>query len=227
MGRSGGVRRGRGTAAKLLAALVVTLLVAAVGGTLAITDDDEARGPTTTSLPELTGAAAELAELLEDRQEVAYHARYEGQSVDTSSIVIETWQDSDGRVRQDQILSAAGQGAHLVSIDGDDGPLRCNRVSEQGWTCRRAAPAEAAADDPIEAIRARLAEGEVTAHDEQVDDEPARCFELGAEDETSELCVRPDTGIPVRISAGPTELRLVLLEMTVDPAAFEPPGPVS
>jgi hypothetical protein len=210
-----------------LGVVVAGLLAAVFGTTLALSGDESTPETTTTSVRELTGAAAELAELLETRQDEAYHARYEGQSVEAASIVIETWQDDEGRVRQDQILSAGGQGAHLVSLDGDDGPVRCTQVSEQEWTCRRAAPAETAASDPVAAIRARLAEGEVIARDEQVDGEAARCFELVAGAERSELCVRPETGIPVRISAGKTELRLVLLEETVDPAAFEPPGPVT
>ncbi len=197
------------------------------GTTLALTREEATPDSTTTTVRALTGAAAELAELLETRQDEIYHARYEGESVDASSIVIETWQDADGRVRQDQILSADGQGAHLVSLDGDDGPVRCTRVTEAEWTCRRAAPAEAAANDPLAAIRARLSEGEVTARDEQVDGDPARCFELAAGDDTSQLCVQPDSGIPVRIQAGLTELRLVLFEEVVDPAAFEPPGPIS
>lgn len=211
-----------------LALVVVGLLAAIVGTTVALTGDEEAPETTTTTVPELTGAAAELADLLETRQDQTYHARYEGSSADAASIVIETWQDDGGRVRQDQLLSAGGEAAHLVSLDGgEDGPVRCTRVSELEWTCRRAAPAEAAASDPLAAIRSRLAEGEVTAGDQQVDGEPARCFELEADGDTSQLCVQPDTGIPVRITAGATELRLVLFEEQVDPAAFEPPGPIS
>jgi hypothetical protein len=205
--------------------LVLTgLLVALFATTFAVTDNGTPKS-TTTTLAELTGAALELAELMESRQGEEYHARYEGESVDGASVVIETWQDGEGGVRQDQILTAGEQGAHLVSIDGKDGAVRCTRLEEE-WSCRQAAPAELAASDPLAAIRARLAEGKVTARNEQVDGEPARCFELGA-DVGSELCVQPATGIPMRISAGETELRLVVLEATVDPAAFEPPGPVT
>lgn len=207
--------------------VVVIGLVAAVVGTTVVGGDDVASTTTTTEAPVLTGPAAELADLLELRQGQTYHARYEGSSIQAASIVIETWQDADGRVRQDQVLSADGQGAHLVSLDGDDGAVRCTRVSEQEWSCRRAAPAEAAASDPLVAIRAQLAEGGVQAHAEQIDGDDARCFELDSDGTSSELCVRPATGIPVRITAGDTELRLVLLEETVDPGAFEPPGPVS
>jgi hypothetical protein len=205
--------------------LVLAGLVAAMFGTTFALTRDEPTETTTTTLAELTGAALELAELLEARQGEEYHARYEGESVEAASVVIETWQDGEGSVRQDQILTAGGQGAHLVSLDGDAGAVRCTRVAE-AWSCRQAAPAEVASSDPLAAIRARLAEGEVTARSEQVDGEPARCFELGT-DEGGELCVQAATGIPLRISAGDTELRLVLLEATVDPAAFEPPGPVT
>lgn len=209
-----------------LGAAVVGLVGAAVG-TGIVTGGDEAPTTTTTTLPDLTGAAAELAGLLEARGDQTYHARYEGGSVEASSIVIETWQDADGRVRQDQLLTAAGQGAHLVTLDAGDGPVRCTRVSEREWSCRRVAATEAAAADPVAAIRARLAEGGVQARDDQIDGAPARCFTLRADGTSSELCVRPETGIPVRIAAGDTELRLVLFEETVDPAAFEPPGPVT
>lgn len=224
----GGLERGRRPFALRvgLGAVAVGLVGATVTTTLAGTEGD-APAPTTTTLPTLSGPAAELAELLETRQRQAYHARYEGSSEEASSIVIETWQDADGRVRQDQILSTAGQGAHLVSLDGDEGPVRCTRISEQEWTCRRAAPADAGAADPIAGIRSRLAGSEVHARDEHIDGGAVRCFTLDAAGEASELCVRPATGIPVRIGAGQTELRLVLLEEAVDPAVFEPPGPVT
>jgi hypothetical protein len=204
--------------------IVLAGLVAALFGNTAIIDNG-APETTTTTLAELKGAALELAELMEARQGEEYHARYEGESVDGASVVIETWQDGEGSVRQDQILTAGDQGAHLVALDGDDGAVRCTQVADT-WSCRQAAPAEVDASDPLAAIRARLAEGKVTARSEQVDGESARCFELGA-DVGSELCVQAATGIPMRISAGDTELRLVVLETTVDPAAFEPPGPVT
>lgn len=228
-----GARRGATTGAQRSLVLRIGLgvlvigLVAAVIGTTVVGNDAAITTTTTTEAAVLSGPAAELADLLELRQGQAYHARYEGSSVQAASIVIETWQDGDGRVRQDQILSADGQGAHLVSLDGDDGAVRCTRVSEQEWSCGRAAPSEAAAADPLVAIRAQLAEGGVQVHAEQIDGGDARCFELDSDGTSSELCVRPATGIPVRITAGDTELRLVLLEETVDPAAFEPPGPVA
>ena len=204
-------------------------LSAAVVGLLAVTvgDDDEPPATTTTTRPELVGTAAELADLLELRQEQTYHARYEGASVDAASIVIETWQHADGRVRQDQILSTSAEGAHLVALDADDGPVRCTRLSEEEWSCRRATRDATAASDPLAAVRARLANDEVSASTEQVDGATARCFRLGEGSDRSELCVRPDSGIPVRITAGLTELRAVILEETVDPAVFEPPGPVT
>lgn len=229
-GGTRGVARAAQRSLVLRIGLIVLVmgLVAAVMGTSVVGNEDASTNATTTTAPPLlSGAAAELADLLELRQGQEYHARYEGSSVEAASVVMETWQDADGRVRQDQILSADGQGAHLVSLDGGEGAIRCTRLSEQEWSCRRAAPAEAAAADPLVAIRAKLAEGGVQAHAEQIDGGDARCFRLEADGAASELCVRPATGIPVRISAGDTELRLVLLEETVDPAAFEPPGPIT
>lgn len=228
MRAAGGDRRGHGSRPLVLrvglGAVVVGLVGAAIGTSL-VTSDESPATTTTTAAPELAGAAAELARLLELRQDQTYHARYEGSSVEAASIVIETWQD-DGRVRQDQVLSAAGQGAHLVALDAGDGPVRCTRLAEQEWACRRTA-ANDAAIDPVAAIRARLAEGEVSGRDERIDGDAARCFTLEADGTSSDLCVRPNTGIPVRITAGDTELRLVILEDTVDPAAFEPPGPLT
>jgi hypothetical protein len=206
---------------------VVVAFIAAIAGVQILGSDEPAtENATTTTAGSLEGAAAELAELLELRQTQTYHARYEGQSGESSTVVIETWQDGAGDVRQDQVLRSGDQAAHLVSLVADGEEIRCTQIATDEWDCRRAATGELSGADPLAAVRARLAEGEVTARNVDVDGQPARCFELTAQGETSELCVRAETGIPVRIGGGTTELRLVVLEDTVDPSVFEPPAPV-
>lgn len=233
-------RRGRGPTRRATArrtllrnvvlALVVTMLVAAVVGTIALGGtDDEAdtttSTTTTTAAPELEGAAAELADLLELRQDQTYHARYEGRSGETSTVVIETWQ-AGGQVRQDQIVTGASQSGHLATIDSDAGQVRCTQV--QGtWTCREAAPEEIARADPFGNIREELALASVVETRTDIGGEPAVCFEITVPAGSSRICARPGTGIPVSIAGGATELQLVLLEQSVDASVFEPPAPVS
>jgi hypothetical protein len=206
----------------------VVALVAAIAGTITLNDRAEAPEPTPppTTAP-LAGAAAELATLLETRQGQEYHARYEGEAGESSSVVIETWQDGAGQVRQDQILRTGDTGAHLVSIVSADGEVRCTQIATDEWNCRRAPAGDLSRNDPVAAVRTQLAGGEVTASNVDVDGAPARCFELVTAGSTSELCARPDTGIPVRIAGGTTELRLVQFDDTVDPTAFEPPAAVT
>jgi hypothetical protein len=206
---------------------VVVAFIAAVAGVQIFGGDEPAtEEATTTTTGPLEGAAAELAGLLELRQSQTYHARYEGQSGESSTVVIETWQDGSGQVRQDQVLRSGDEGAHLISLVADGREVRCTQIATDEWTCRRAATGELSGADPVAAVRARLAAGEVTARNVDIDGQPARCFELTGQGETSELCVRIETGIPVRISGGSTELRLVVLEDAVDPSVFTPPAPV-
>jgi hypothetical protein len=184
------------------------------------------RAATTTAVEALSGAAAELAELLERRQGATYHARYEGESGQSSSVVIETWQDGGGNVRQDQILRSGDQGAHLMSLVAGGVEVRCTQIATDQWSCRQAAAGELRQADPLAAMRSRLAQGEVTARNVEVDGIRARCFELATDGNRNELCLRVETAVPVRITGGTTELRLVTLEDTVDPSVFTPPAPV-
>ena len=212
------------------ALVLIGVVVAFVGAIASVQtlggDPQETDATTTTAARPLAGAAAELAELLALRQDQTYHARYEGQSADSATVVIETWQDGSGQVRQDQVLQTGDKAAHLVSLVADGEEVRCTRIATDEWTCRRAPAGDLTRADPIAAVRARLSDGEVTARNVQVDGEPARCFVLAAEGTDNELCMRTDTGIPLRITGGTTELRLVTFEDTVDPSAFAPPGPV-
>jgi hypothetical protein len=220
--------RRRTKAVRIVAAVVVTLLIGATIAAAAssIGNDRSGEATTTTTTVELTGAARELASLLDERRTRTYHARYEGSTPEVTSIAIETWQHGT-LVRQDQQVQSGSDLLQLSTFVLPTGQVNCVHLGTQGWTCQRAAPGQRQPVDPVGAIRQRLGEGEVTARDANVEGRPVRCFQLTVEGDVSELCVIADSGIPVRITGGTTELRLTVLEEAVDDGVFEPPAPVA
>ena len=54
-----------------------------------------------------------------------------------------------------------------------------------------------------------------------------RCYTFTVDDETNELCLVPESGIPVRIRGGETELVLTALEDDVEEGVFALPAEVA
>lgn len=213
--RSRGVR----VAAAVAAAAVVATTVGAtafIGG-----DDEDSRDDA-----ELTGDAKELADLLERRETAVYHATYEGTGPEGASLEVESWQDAP-RARQDQRVSNGGDELSLSTFVLPSGRVTCIELAEQGWSCRQTAAADQATIDPLEAIRARIGEGEVTAEDARVEGRAVRCYRFEVDRERNELCLIPESGIPVRIRGGDSELRLTALEEDVAEEAFTLPAEVT
>lgn len=222
----------RRTSTRIVAAVVVSLLVAVTVLTLApgneeITDTT-ATDPTTTSTQpvELDEAGRELLALLEQREEETYHARYEAPEGDASAAVVETWQ-APPNIRQDRQVVLQGQTASTSQLVTPDGAVLCIQTAGGPWTCRPAAEDELDRTDPAHVIRDRVGQGQVTAFDSTVEGRDVRCFRVAADDGTTELCVLPDRGIPVTITAGTSSLRLVVLDDQVTDEVFTPPAPVT
>jgi hypothetical protein len=140
---------------------------------------------------------------------------------------LETWQVPP-LARQDSEVRSEDQLLRTRALVRPDGQVRCVQVDPAPWTCRRGADAASPAD-PLAGFRDRLREGTVAARDATIDGRAVRCFRLTTAEGTSELCALPDNGIPVRVSAAESELRLVTLDTDpVPPEHFEPPAePVS
>jgi hypothetical protein len=115
---------------------------------------------------------------------------------------------------------------YLSSFVLQTGRVTCLKSGAESWICRQVAESQQQAIDPIASIRARLGQGQVTSQDESLEGRSVRCYRFVVEDENNEVCLIPDSGIPVRIRGGSTELRLVMLEGTVDAGVFTPPAPV-
>jgi hypothetical protein len=207
-----------------LGAVLVTLLVAALVGTAALTRQDDSSTTTTTVPPSLSGTARELFDLLRAKDSVTYHARYEGSSPEVAALALETWQ-LPPNVRQDSDLTVSGQRAQTSSFLLDSTQVRCVRLAVQGaWTCQ---PGGTADIDPLASIRERLDEVEVTARDTTIGDRAVRCFQFTVDGATNELCLIPEKGIPVLVRASGSELNLIVLDEDVTEDDFVPPAEVT
>jgi len=214
---------------RLVVAVVVTLLVAATLGALGSSgnEDDVGRGASTSIRPEdLTEEAQLLLELLDRRDSQTYHAVYEGTSPESpSGIRLESWQ-APPSARQDTALNVSGSAASTSTIVSPEGSYRCTRLGpEQPLECRALPGADLSATDPLGEMVGRIAESDVTHERTTIDRRDVDCFTLDAPEGTTELCVTED-GIPVRVEAEGSLLRLVVLDEEVPSAVFTPPGPV-
>lgn len=204
---------------------IIVAFVAAGAIGLSGAGDGQGSDPVTTTTVELSTDAKELLRLLDRRDEAVYHARYEAAAASAEGLVIETWQ-APPRVRQDSVVSAEGQSVHTIVLALPAERVRCANLNGGGWTCRPHGSSDADAD-PLASFRRRLRAGTVAARDEQIDGRSVRCFTLTTAEGASELCVLPSTGIPVRVSGGTTQLRLVTLDDKVTVDVFTPPAPVT
>ncbi len=210
-------------------AVIVTVLfgatVAALGRGGA---DDEPTSTTTDSVAreDLSADAQELLTLLERKEDETYHAVYEGSSPEApGGVRLESWQ-APPAARQDTVLAASGQAASTTTIVSPDGTYRCTALGvDQPVTCRALPGAEAGAADPVGAIIDRLTEGTVIRERTSIDRRAVDCFTLTTGEGVTELCLN-DVGIPVRVLADGSELRLVSLDTDVPSEIFLPPGPV-
>lgn len=214
--------RRRNTAVKAVAAGVVTVMVGLTLATVLPTTSTEPSSVTTTTVV-LGPVGQELVRLLDQRDAATYHARYEAAAAD-AELVIETWQ-APPRLRQDSEVRSAGQVVRARVLATPRGRLRCSQPDGGAWTCGPAAAGDSL--DPVDAFRRRLGQGKLTARDTTLGGRAARCFELRSGQDDSELCVLPESGIPVLLRSGQTQLRLILLNEQVAGDLFGAPAPAT
>ena len=213
------MRRRQAMAKTVATALIVSFLAATVG-VVAFSAGGGDDGPENHS-----DDAEELLELLDKRDDATYHAKYEATAPGAEALVLETWQ-SPPSVRQDSEIRSGTQRVRARVLEDGERRVRCTQLNDAGWQCRLAAAGETAGD-PLASFRQRVGQGTVTADDADIEGRKVRCFELATTEGTSRLCASPETGIPVQVQGGDTELRLVTLDEAVDEALFEPPAPVA
>lgn len=226
--------------------------VAATLAVVLVTDDGEtvrsAASPPTTASPAAQGGsttttstsvpfekldedARELVALAGEGQRREFHARYTTSGAVSSagqpfSVALELW-NKPPRVRRNLSITTQGQVVESADIQGEDSLVRCGKPSaEAGWQC--VTPPRGAANEPG-AVAFGLAPGAlagrpVTATDETVTNQPAKCFEVGMGTESpEELCLSRE-GIPLRVTSGAAVLELETLELSVEDKVFEPPA---
>lgn len=190
-----------------------------------VAPDDDQASPTSTTV-KLTGEAKELVALLERDREATFHAKYDVTSTDLpgAAVTFETWRKPP-RSRSDIDVTRTDGVVRTRQIRSDDSVVACQQAGSSPWRCSRKAEAEGSTDPFEKTVSDEVARAQsVTARDETIDDRRVRCFMLRREGITSEYCATAE-GVPVRVEAGGTKLRLVLVDDRVDDV-FEPPAAV-
>jgi hypothetical protein len=219
-----GKRSRRGFWVTAFAVGVVTLLIAGLAATVATRSNDnpDTAAPTSTTI-KLTGHALELVGLLSQKDKATYHAVYSGSAPNAARVELETWQRPPN-IRQDSHLTVNNEPVETSAFVLDQRQVRCAKLlSTAGWNCQAGG---ATSDDPLEQIRARLGQGEVSARDTTLSNRTVRCFEFTVDGATNELCLTPDQGIPVLVQSADSQLKLLSLDTTIDDHDFVPPAPV-
>jgi hypothetical protein len=214
-------KRGLILLAVVVAAVVAVVLILALG------DDDEGKGPTTTRdllddpiriQPERDEAIA----LIRKGQAATVHARYEAVGDTTGGFprAMEVWR-KDGRSRTDSEYAAEGRVERSASIrDADSASaISCVQIGDAPWKCERV---PAPKGDLFEQAVADLSEAEITARDDKVRGEDARCFAIDAGD-ALDLCF-DEGGVMLRLGIGGVALELVDAEASVSNSDLEPPA---
>jgi hypothetical protein len=233
----------RRTVALVLAAFIaggaiVWAGIAIFGGS----DAKKVDGPaetTSTTLP-LSPTAQELVDRLKKGNALELHAIYLS-PVDASgtTATVEIWRKG-GRVRQDIVLSGAGVKTQIEGLQLPDGNVACQKSATGTWVCQRVASVanQAGATAGIfDAAAAGLNGKDVTATDEKVGADDARCYLIADAASTSAsssaaapagqtMCVTSE-GLPVRVSSQGSDLTLSSVERSVDDAVFVPPAAVT
>jgi hypothetical protein len=208
----------------IVGVLVVIMLIGITAGALGSAMRDNSTTTTTAESAEPSAGAKELADLLDKRDDATYHARYQGSSPDTGSIVLETWQEPP-LSRLNSEVQSQGQVVQASTLVLASSEVHCARSGEEPWRCQETAITDPSAADPLAEMRSRLDQASVTASDAQVGGVAVRCFRFAIDGTTDELCLRADTGIPVSVTSGDSRLDLVEVQDAVDPTAFDPPAP--
>lgn len=169
----------------------------------------------------------ELAALLERGKAAVFHARYKAVTQDPAAtgqeLSMELWRRAP-QERFDVTVSAQGRQAVSSVFRLSEATVACTREGEQAWTCR---PVSAAGPSAPDALIARLAEETkgrtFTVRHDRINDTPVRCFTVALDAYPAEVCVTT-SGVPARVSAGPSRIELVELDSSVAADVFSPPA---
>lgn len=210
--------------------LAVLMVVAAVL-TNVLDDDDEEDGgtvPSSITLPEpaaagLDAGGAELVGLLAAGRDRTYHARYSVTGPDVGGdSSLEVWQD-DERLRTDtELRTPEGASVHTAGFRLADGTVSCVQRDAEAWACSTAEPTPGGGD-VFGTVEEQVKGASVTARDDSIDGRQARCFDFESADGPVTTCLSAD-GVPVLLSGGGSEIRLVELDDDVPDSVFTPPA---
>lgn len=169
-------------------------------------------------------APNELVGLLDHGRNQTFHATYRAVSTEVGaqgqSVTVELWQKPP-RKRQDLVLTAQDRTGRTSAFHLPGRSVACQQVDQGAWTC---ANADGSAATGADALIAQITAAGVPSagRDETINGVPVRCFDLAVAGGVAQVCVTR-TGVPARISSGPSRFELAELGSEVPDSVFEPP----
>ena len=217
---------------RLLLLLIAVVLGAAVTGVViaAATGSRHHNSPSTLSLPPkqpvVSAGARELIAILDAGRHVTFHATYRvigDPKVVGSPGDIEVWQ-APPRLRANATQTQGSRVVRTASFVEATGGHECTQTDQQPWVCHQAAAGSSRGPGGLlSTIGNDVASKPVSTSDDTVGGRKVRCFTVGADTGSVELCATP-AGIPVLIANGTVRLELVTLNTSVPSSIFSPPA---
>lgn len=225
-----------GFARRHRSAVMVGALVVALGGVIGLTVSQSRDGPGPTPAPSasptttvaLSGAAAEMAGLLEAGAKLAYDGRYTTVSGPTGTVgALRLWSNPP-LARVDTETGTGTELRRRAQFSLAAGTVGCARAVEGAWSCESRPGLPLGAGLVPEGFLVQLGRFTVEARSDRVGGRQARCFALTSPTQApGEVCLTPE-GILLRVQANSTRIELVDLDLTPPPAEiFELPAPLS
>lgn len=201
-------------------------------GAAAMAKEDEPAPPpetrgSTAPAPQVTGAGAELTELLDKGKTQTFHARYvtvkDSPLGSKGQVTLEVW-NKPPQSRNETHLATGGERIAASDFRTNDGAFRCSSRGGAPWQCQ-SIPSDSPSALMLDVIKSKLPGRQVTSRDEQVAGRPGRCFTIAATGggRDDDVCVGSD-GIPLKLGSGDGIFELAVLEFEVADDVFTPPA---
>ncbi|MGI8685070.1 MAG: hypothetical protein ACR2MO_08300 [Acidimicrobiales bacterium] len=204
----------------------VAVVCGVTAGVLLRSDSEPKKESAGTELVGLGPQGAEFGALLAKGKQAVFHARYSAVSDDPEAagqeLSMELWRKAP-RERFDVTISAGGTTARSSGFRLPKDSVACTSEADGPWTCQPAEAGAAGPDALIAQVAAEMKGRTIVARDDRIGGSSVRCFTLPLDSYPGEVCVTR-TGVPARVSAGPSRIELVELTTTVPDQVFSPPA---
>ena len=177
--------------------------------------------PTTVNLD--TGAK-ELVALIAKGKAVTYHATYTA-VVQSTTLSLELWQKPP-LARRDASFTSGSSSTHTEEFKLNNELVGCIQQTGSSWKCTNSNSGQDPSDGVIGALTQALGNRTVMAKNDTVSGRAVRCYSAAQVGPLPpvQICLTPDTGIPVLVDAGAGKITLTGVDLTVPANVFSLPA---